>query len=448
MPPFRVALLVQTASHWSRELLLGVGSYAQEHGGWEFWVEARGFHEQIEVPDQWSFDGIICRLNHAGLEKSIRQLALPAINVSWLGGPLEHVPKVVSDEAECATLAAKFFLDKGFSNAGFVGPRPSLGYTTTVFDVFQRVARSGGMAFVENFNFPRDVEIYDLKESLSSWLRRLPKPAGIFTWSTQEASEVIDACRTAGLLVPDEVAVLALEYDPLISSLSPIAISSIDQQGKRVGYQAAAALHQLMLNRSTPQPDAGKSEPATRPGVGPRSKGVNLRASAPSKTVPAVTTVGPAGIDERLSTDTVFAVDPLVEQAVRMIRVSADLDLQVAELARRLDVSRRSLEYRFRKALKRTPADEIRRAKLKRLKALLSQSALTLEQITYAAGFHHHEAMIRFFKRETSLRPSEYRSMVALQSSSASGLRADREHVKSGGPKLQKTRSATESRRG
>ena len=43
---------------------------------------------------------------------------------------------------------------------------------------------------------------------LEAWLRALPKPVGLFADCDLLALDLIDACRTAGLDVPGDVAVL------------------------------------------------------------------------------------------------------------------------------------------------------------------------------------------------------------------------------------------------
>lgn len=126
----RVALLVQTASHWSREVLFGVGSYAREHGGWEFFSQPRGFHESLELPSDLEIDGVVCRLTSSSLYESLVKRSIPCVNVSWLGWEHTDITRVCSDEVGCARLAAEFYRGKDYRSIGFIGPPSSLAYSS------------------------------------------------------------------------------------------------------------------------------------------------------------------------------------------------------------------------------------------------------------------------------------------------------------------------------
>jgi LacI family transcriptional regulator len=75
-------------------------------------------------------------------------------------------------------------------------------------------------------------------------------------------------------------------------------------------------------------------------------------------------------------------------------------------------LSRRALETRFQKVIGRTPHQEINRLKLQRVKELLLEPSLSLQTIADLTGFKHPEYLSVFFKRETGLAPSDYRSSV------------------------------------
>ncbi|MFY9254968.1 MAG: helix-turn-helix domain-containing protein [Fuerstiella sp.] len=75
-------------------------------------------------------------------------------------------------------------------------------------------------------------------------------------------------------------------------------------------------------------------------------------------------------------------------------------------------LSRRQLERRFRQQLNRTPHEEITAAQIARVKQLLHETTMTLEQITQLAGYSHKERLAAVFKRETNETPGEYRRRV------------------------------------
>ena len=67
MPRPAIALLIQTASAWSAEMLRGIAEYAHEHGPWDFFLEPRGPYERLKLPRQWRVDGVIARVDHAAM---------------------------------------------------------------------------------------------------------------------------------------------------------------------------------------------------------------------------------------------------------------------------------------------------------------------------------------------------------------------------------------------
>ena len=73
-------------------------------------------------------------------------------------------------------------------------------------------------------------------------------------------------------------------------------------------------------------------------------------------------------------------------------------------------ISRRILEQRFKRALGRSPAAEIRRVRLARATELLASTDWPISRVARASGFAHVEGMNRVFKRELRQTPSEYRN--------------------------------------
>ena len=136
------------------------------------------------------------------------------------------------------------------------------------------------------------------------------------------------ACRQAGLLVPEEVAVLAGDNDPLLCAHAAPSLSAIDISTRRIGLAAAARLECLLR---------GGRQPAD------------------------TTLVPPVGVVTRQSTDALAGPDAELARALRQIRQRACEAIHVDNIVRDVALSRRQLERAFRDLLGRTPAEEIRR---------------------------------------------------------------------------------------
>jgi LacI family transcriptional regulator len=377
-PVRRVALLVLNASDWSRQVHEGIAAFAREQGNWEFWLQPRGTRERVFMGPHWKGNGIICRLADDELKSELLKLRLPTVNISWLGENTPEIPKVISDLSACSEMCAEYFLNRNFQSFAYIGPQPYLGYVDKAYDAAQQfLAREGYplSRFEPDPTFDSPDWSFQ-REALGDWIESLPKPLAIISWSTIVAREAILACQSRAIEVPEEVSVLAIEHDPLLSALSPIQISHVMQRPQAVGYAAAELLDQMMRGRPAP------SSPIL---------------------------IAPEGIAEYLSTDIRLGTDDIVNKAITFIHANLHRSIQVSDVTRHVNVSRRSLEDRFRKVLNRTPAEEIRQSRLNHLKKLLKDPSLSLNAVAAKAGFAYQEVMIRFFKRETGQTPGDYR---------------------------------------
>lgn len=377
-PVRRVGLLILNASDWSRQVHEGIAAFAREQGNWEFWLQPRGTREPVFMTPRWNGHGVICRLANEEMRKELLRLGLPAVNISWLGENTPEIPKVISDLSACSTMCAEYFLNRNFQSFAYLGPQPYLGYVDQAFDAAQQLLARQGHT-LSRFEPDQTIDSPDWScqhEAIGDWIESLPKPLAIIGWSTIVAREAILACQSRTIDVPEEVSVLAIEHDPLLSALCPIQISHVMQRPQAVGYAAAELLDQMMSGRPAP------SSPIL---------------------------IAPEGIAEYLSTDIRLGTDDIVNKAITFIHDNLHRSIQVSDVTRHVNVSRRSLEDRFRKVLNRTPAEEIRQSRLNHLKQLLKDPSLSLNAVAAKAGFAYQEVMIRFFKRETGQTPGDFR---------------------------------------
>jgi LacI family transcriptional regulator len=375
----RVAVLVQTATGWSRSVLAGVAAYVREHGPWEVFLEPRGFHEDPQVPEGWRGDGVIARLSSPAVADAIARLDVPAVNVSWLGEHGPRAPKVVSDEAACGRVAAAFFLESGFRSFGYIGPIRRHGYQDELGAAFEVALAARGYplaTFVPRDGPTAPAAFYSDRDRFYGWLRALPRPVGLLAWNSESGREVAARALALGLDVPEDVAILCSEHDALVAAVSPVELSNIDQDPHQVGYQAAATLAGMMAGRPAP---------------------------------PGPTVVPPLGIVQRRSTDVLAIDDPTLRKALRFIRSEATAPIKVGDIAAASGASRRALEQRFLKVLGRSPARELRRVRIERAMTLLADTEHGLADIAMRVGFEHPDVLTRNFRAATGLTPAEWR---------------------------------------
>jgi len=85
-----------------------------------------------------------------------------------------------------------------------------------------------------------------VEDRLARWVLALPKPAGVLVCSDQRGAQMLEACRRAGVAVPDEVAVIGVDDDEPLCEVCYPPLSSIQAGHAGAGYEAAALLDSLM----------------------------------------------------------------------------------------------------------------------------------------------------------------------------------------------------------
>lgn len=377
--PPRVAILIETSTSWGSQVVRGIVDYVRSCSHWVFLIDWHGVHEELKLPRDWRGEGIIARVTSRSLARQIEALQAPAVNVSWSHVPGTRIPQVATDELAVARLASQHLLERGFRQFAYVGYSDQHNYIDRCGPTFaQSVADRGHECVTFRSAQPKVSKGHRPPEidELARWLKRLPKPVAILAWDAVRGRQVTEACWKGGILVPEEVAVLAGYNDDLMCDISIPPLSGIDHCPERVGYRAAEVLDRMMRGR----------KPPARP-----------------------TSIAPAGVVTRRSTDTLAHNDPDLVSALRFIRDHAHEPIAVKDVVASIAVSRRSLEQRFLKEVGRSPAAEIRQVHLQRAMELLARTDWPIPEVASHSGFLHAEVMTRAFRRELGCSPTEYR---------------------------------------
>ncbi|TWU61858.1 XylR family transcriptional regulator [Crateriforma conspicua] len=383
-----VALLVETSNGYCRGLLDGINQYAKHQTDWSIYLSEQ---ERGAMPpawlDTWQGDGIVARVETDAIGRRLRQLNLPMVDLS-AARHLPGVPWADTEDRGIAELAVEHFLDRGFRNLAFCGD-PGLRWSNARRDWFRELATRAECRFFEHQTMHRYDPMYRwdrVASGLTDWLKSLPRPVAVMGCNDFLAHQVLDACRTLGISVPEQAAVLGVDNDRLICELSDPALSSVIPDTRRTGYEAAEMLDRMMN---------GQVVDADHPLI-----------------------TQPLGIRMRQSTDTMAIDDQDVVKALSFIRRHACENIRVADVLKQTELSRRALEHRFVKLVGRTPHDEMTRVRMDRVKVLLAETDISIHEISKRTGFEYPEYMAAAFKRATGRSPTEFRQLV--QSDAAS----------------------------
>ena len=210
-------------------------------------------------------------------------------------------------------------------------------------------------------------------------LRQIPKPFAVFAYNDGVGVEVIDACLEAGLLVPEEVAVLGVDNDKIVCESVPIPLSSVQFDLEDISYAAAALLDRLMNGEKPPE---------------------------------TMTRVQPKGIYTRLSTD-ILAMDNVeVAKALRYIWTHyKDCSLSAELVASQTMLTSRGLRKTFQKTLHRSIHQEIMRVRMEKVFELLKIPGHSVAYIASRTGFASANNLFRAFRRIHGMSPGEFRKL-------------------------------------
>lgn len=372
----KIVILVDTATGWGRRMVRGVLDYAVQSGPWNINIEPRGQDETFHVPRDREISGIIARVSSERMAAELKDLNIPVVNISGLAVEGADFPRVTTDWQAAARLAEAHFRDRALSNFAYVGP-VQLPYVHRHEQAFTDVlSESGTSCPVFRTELTHERRVLQ-EQALTQWLQELPKPVGIYTWAFQIGRDVINACRSSGIGVPHDVAVLGGDYDSLLSDASYPALSGIITPAREVGSCAAKILDAMMRGQTAPK------EPVL---------------------------FKPEEIESRLSTEILAIDDPQTRQAIAYLRAHACEAILVDDILKAVPMSRRSLERRFVKSIGRTPAQEMRRLRIDHARRLLAETNLTMQEIAEACGYASYNYLGNVFKKETGISPGRYRT--------------------------------------
>lgn len=102
--------------------------------------------------------------------------------------------------------------------------------------------------------------------------------------------------------------------------------------------------------------------------------------------------------------------DEVVLKAQELLEKNAIDKFSAEKLAKKLAVSRRSLDRRFIRATGNTPMEYLQRVKMESAKKQLEISRKTVQEIMYEAGYNDLRSFRQVFRKVTGLSPAEYRN--------------------------------------
>lgn len=385
-----VALILNVNKPYDRKVVAGIARFTRTHRSWRLYVEDEPL---AKIPDlrQWQGQGIIADLDDQQVLDAVSGLKIPVVNIggaifdeSWT----HDTPYVTTDNEAVARIAAEYLMNQGFTNFAYCGVRHS---------PLNPWSRIRGKAFVENLQccgldcsefYGRHINARQwdaVQKGICKWLLTLKTPVGLFACNDARARHIQEGCRRLGLRIPSDVAILGVDNDELMCDLANPALSSISLGTNRIGYEAARLLDDLISGRRI-------------------AKWRRWQA------------IEPIGVVTRESTNMIAIKDKAVAHAVEFIRANIADAVCVTDVVNATDLSRSTLDNRFKEFLGRTVHDEIERVRLARTKEMLLTTDNTLAEIAKQTGFGTVQYLATVFRQSAGQTPGEFRKSHARQS--------------------------------
>ena len=379
-----ILVLIETSRSFGRDLIHGITQYATETKQWNLFLcdQITAIQNQQWL-NKWTGDGLIARAYDKRLRRFFDAFAGKKINLSSDGK--NSTLYVRLDNERCGQMAVEHFRQRGYHHFAFF----SMGHTFWSkyrYDCFRRSLETCGIvchlcpqAQRRNTWMLPTLWWEGADDSVLAWIESLPKPVAVFCAYDNHAFYLTNLCSISGIAVPESISVLGVDNDvSLCLAVSP-SISSIDPNAPKIGYEAAALLDSMMNGRRLP-------------------------------TLPVV--VQPSCIVTRQSTDNLAVNDPVLAEALQIIRSEVANRLSVADVVRRLCISKGTLNNLFRKHMSCSPHEEILRIRLEWAKELLRDTVLPIGKISLMIGYQTPEYFCRVFSRETNMTPLTYRFLM------------------------------------
>ena len=282
---------------------------------------------------------------------------------------------VVQDNEMDARIAATELLSPGMKHYAFVGSQKHFWWSAERSKAFISGMRASNLPCSA---FERKLPEGDYLKELALWLRKLPKPCGIFADNDVTALKVVEICSALNIAIPEEIKLVGCDNNTDICEKSPIPISSVCPD-----YENAAMLCAKLLE-----------ERIADPSMTPRT--VKYHAS---------------GLVRRTSSSSLTKCDRRVDSALKLIHAKACDGITVSDIASELGCSARLLQMRF-KATVGTPIKEfISDVRMERVLMMLKNGLTPIQGIAKACGYGTDAALRTAFRKRHSMSMNEWRRL-------------------------------------
>lgn len=373
----KIVLLLETSRSFGRQLIMGIANYSKLYGPWSFYKEPIDLKSSFPHLTSWKPDGIIMR--DSLITKELLKLNIPTIVAIHNSTYPKDLPTIKTDSKAIAQMASQHFLEKGLRNMAFCGfddfewSRERGKY----FSMFNEEAGYKTQIYVQQ-NKHIDSDWENEQRHVSEWIINLPKPVGIFAANDDRGQHILEVCKLINLNVPEDVAVIGVDNDPMICEIGDPPLTSIALNVESAGFEAAKLMDYMITNR--------------------KLSGEQIA-------------VSPVHIVQRQSSDILAVGDPEVNRAINFIKKNAQNKILVKDVVKQTNLSRRTLERKFKQSIRRSIYGEIKRVRIELIAKMLIETDLPISHISSLFNFTDIEHISRYFKLAKDIGLRDFRKL-------------------------------------
>lgn len=379
----RLLIISDFTEQFPYKLLRGIMAWSRRSE--EPWVVCKmppsykreiGIRGVIRWAKNWRADVVIGQFDPEDDVSLFRKNGIVAIAQDYIS-KFDSIPNITADYELTGAMAAARLCGHGFKNFGFFGYE-GVCWSEGRRKGFEEKLRDEFNIGTVHVFVDRNLSSmwnYDIAE-LRKWLLSLPKPIGIFACDDNQAEILLETCQASGINVPLDVAIIGVDNDEVTCNLTVPAITSVNMDIENAGFEVAEMAARMVKDPSY------------------RGKDVVIR---------------PIAIIGRGSTGIMATKDPVVAEAMRFIYENRSRKLQVADVIKRVPVSRRLLEQRFKDATGASIYTVISNLRMDYFAQQLVSTSDTVSEIAARMDEPDTKSISRRFQAIKGCTPTEYR---------------------------------------
>ncbi|HEX6922527.1 MAG TPA: substrate-binding domain-containing protein, partial [Bacillales bacterium] len=166
--------------------------------------------------------------------------------------PNTDVPIVCMDQYQGGYLGTKHLIERGHQRIACCYGSGNITNTSDRQKGFLHALEEGGLLMDEKWWFNNALEIQDGKEIFHEIMEMENRPTAIFTGSDEVASGIIKEAKTHGVAIPDDLAVVGYDDQPIAELMDP-GITTIYQPSQEIGARIMELMIQYLRDKQKPK---------------------------------------------------------------------------------------------------------------------------------------------------------------------------------------------------